>query len=84
MDYQGYVQEVVRKTLLLMEDASACAKRYAVVKDGKIVHFKGPYGKGIRFRNCVKYFVNCKGYSEKRARAICGSIARKKEARRGF
>ncbi len=83
---RGYVDKVYMETLevlkTLLEKDDACAKKYAVVKNGKIVHFKGPPGIGVRFNNCVKYFRDCKGYSEKRAKTICGIIAVKKRAKR--
>ncbi len=55
-----------------------CAQKYAVLDDsGNIKHFKGPPGKGIRFRNCVDYF-KCLGKGEERAKGICAAIARAK------
>ena len=82
--YETYVKKVLNeyKSLISLLEASdkqkECAKKYAVLdKDGNIKHFKGPPGKGIRFRNCVEYF-KCLGKSEEQAKGICAEIARRK------
>lgn len=67
----GYLEELSGKAI-------TCARKYAVLDgSGNIRHFKGPPGRGIRFRNCVEYF-RCLGKSEERAKGICAAIARAK------
>ena len=81
---ERHIQSTLREykeTLSLLEElegkALKCAQKYAVVKNGEIKHFKGPPGRGVRFRNCVEYF-KCLGKDDKQAKGICASIARAK------
>lgn len=78
--YEGYVARVLREYRRFTEaENKECAKKYAVLGNkGEVFHFKGPPGKGVRFKNCVKYFMDCKGLTKGKAQRMCAEIARKK------
>ncbi len=80
MEYEAYVARVLGEYRKLVEgDGESCAKKYAVLDGGgKVIHFKGPPGKGVRFKNCVKYFMDCKGLTKEKAQKMCAEIARRK------
>ncbi len=81
--YEEYVkrilEEYLRQVGLFEANDKECAKKYAVLDaNGRVLHFKGPPGKGVRFKNCVRFFMDCKGLTQKQAEKMCAEIARKK------
>ena len=81
VEYAKYVDLVLNdyyEVMKILEEADACAQKYAITdKKGKVIHFKGKPGVGERFKNCTLYF-KCKGYSDQKAKSMCGLIAAKK------
>lgn len=66
------VAERIYYDFIKKRERDPCKAKYFDYDSG---HFKG--GKGERFKNCVKYQMECQGHDKESAEAICAEIGRR-------